>query len=235
MSLARLAALVFPPVCLHCQELMDFQSKALCEGCATLIELCDPRGRCRSCFALTAPLKCGLCDECQSCGTYLSGVAAALDGVGPGGSIARDLRAGHFERVKGGAGFLVAQFSLLGWPTPDLVTSVPQPFVRRWKRSGQVSKLLAIQVARLIGSPYRPLLRRRPGDFPQSTLTRVQRRHLSPSAFVLRKGCSIADKRLLLIDDTISTGATLRACARQLQTGWPASIYGLVLSTDQSR
>jgi predicted amidophosphoribosyltransferase len=225
--------LLFPPTCLHCRELIISGSRQLCESCATQIELCDPAGRCRHCFALRAPLRCGICRECQRESSYLTQVGAALDGMGPGGSLVRSLRSGHFHLAKGAAGFLVAQLDRLEWPLPDLITSVPQSLFRKWQKGGQVSHLLAKGVAKLIDRPYRELLSRKPGDFPQSSLAPDKRRKLAPSAFSLRPRHSIADQTLLIIDDAIATGATLRCCAEALQSGWPARIYGMTLTTSQ--
>lgn len=228
--ISQIINLLYPPICLHCRELIPSGSQRLCDPCAMQIELCELPGRCRHCFALRTPLYCGSCLECQREGSYLTGVAAALDGIGPGGSIVRSLRAGHFHLISGAAGFLIAQLDRIGWPLPDLITSVPQPLSRKWQQSGQLSHLLALKVARLIGCPYGRLLSRRSGDFPQSSLTAAQRRQLTPSAFSLRTRRSIADQTLLIIDDAIATGTTLRCCAEQLQTGWPARIYGLALT-----
>jgi predicted amidophosphoribosyltransferase len=75
--------------------------------------------------------------------------------------------------------------------------------------------------------PVIPALRRRSGDYSQAGLNQAQRLQLTGSNFELKKGHQFHDKKILLIDDVLTTGSTLRKCAEQLYATYPSNIYGL--------
>ena len=63
----------------------------------------------------------------------------------------------------------------------------------------------------------------------QTTLNRVERRANMAGAFACRDG-RLAGKRVLLIDDVCTTGATLEACAVACRAAGAASVWGLTLT-----
>ncbi len=70
-------------------------------------------------------------------------------------------------------------------------------------------------------------LKRQSGDFSQAALTLDQRKGLNGKSFKLKTGFSIEGKVLLVIDDVMTTGSTLRVCAEALNTGKPEGLYAL--------
>ena len=100
---------------------------------------------------------------------------------------------------------------------PELITWVPVSARRRRKRGYDQVELLARAVSRETGIPSQRLLRKVRHNQPQSSLkTAAQRR-----ANVLGAYCSQGDpagRRILLLDDILTTGATASECARVLRT-----------------
>jgi len=110
-------------------------------------------------------------------------------------------------------------------PPADIVTWVPASRSRRRDRGYDQSELLARAVARRLGLPARRTLRR-VDDRPQTARSR-QGRALGPD--LAAAGRSVGDKaRLLLIDDVVTTGATLRRAAAVLSSRGAAEAIGLV-------
>ena len=98
---------------------------------------------------------------------------------------------------------------------------VPVPLSRRrllWRRFNQ-SALLAQEVSRATGLPWSPsVFVRSRATSQQVGLTREQRRLNVRNAFAVpaRHRPAVEGRNLLLIDDVITTGATIEAAARSL-------------------
>lgn len=99
--------------------------------------------------------------------------------------------------------------------TVDVVTWVPTTPARRRTRGFDQAELLARAVARRLRQPCRALLCRSPGA-PQ-TGQGAAARWIGP-AFTLR-GARPVPPRVLLVDDVITTGATVSHAARTLRSG----------------
>jgi predicted amidophosphoribosyltransferase len=107
----------------------------------------------------------------------------------------------------------------------DAVTWVPTTAARRRERGFDQAELLAARVAAELGRPPAVLLGRRPGP-AQTGRTRAER--LRQPCFVVR-GEQVPD-RLLLVDDVVTTGATLGAAARTLRGAGAGECHGLTVA-----
>ena len=106
----------------------------------------------------------------------------------------------------------------------DLVCYVPcHPKVKR-KRGYEQAQKLAKPLARELGLPLEPLLEKRRNTRPMYQLKAAQRRANVLGAY--RAVCpeALAGQRILLLDDIITTGATVSECARVLQTAGAAQV-----------
>lgn len=135
---------------------------------------------------------------------------ALLEFSGEGARLLRGLK---YRNGRAVVGRLADGMSLLvepGWP--DVVTWAPTSDRRRRERGYDQAELLAKAVARRLGAPCRSLLRRLPDDGPQTGRTRDQRLHHPGFA-----GKRQVPARVLLIDDVVTTGATMRAATGVLR------------------
>lgn len=100
--------------------------------------------------------------------------------------------------------------------TYDLICCVPLHPVKEKERGYNQSALLASHVARLQQWPFHPaLLKRTKNTVSQTTLHKEERQANVADAFSCTE--QLAGKNILLIDDVITTGSTLNACARVLK------------------
>lgn len=109
----------------------------------------------------------------------------------------------------------------------DLVVPVPLHRTRLWWRRFNQSMELAKPVAETFGKPLRrELLLRVKRTSPQVGLTRNQRGLNLQGAFLVPPAAKpeVRGKRILLIDDVITTGATAEACARALRRAGARSV-----------
>ena len=130
------------------------------------------------------------------------------------------------------AGWLVrAGASLLA---PDAII-IPTPLHRRrlFARRYNQAALLAKAVAETKGLQFEPtLLERTRATPPQKDLSPEGRRRNVAGAFSVRGGMEslIMDRDIVLIDDVLTTGATLSACARALKKAGARRVDALVLA-----
>ena len=112
----------------------------------------------------------------------------------------------------------------------DAVTPVPLHWRRRWSRGFNQSELLARAIAHRCGLPVLRAVERRRPTTPQAGLTNAARRENVARAFAPRRRCPVAGKRILLVDDVMTTGATAAACARALRRAGAESVTLLALA-----
>jgi len=219
---------VYPCYCLHCHRSTNVTGQALCEECLALLELVDLQERCPSCFSSDYCVEDCYCLACAKRTPTLDGIASAFDYMGSAKSLIRCLKYSDMPHLSRGiAAYLAVQFSRLGWPWPDVLVPVPVSFFKWIERGYNQSTLLAQHLGKIIGVPVVEALRRRSGDFSQAMLGQETREQLSGQSFFLKRKASLEGKRLMLIDDVITTGTTLVRCAELLLTAMPASVYGL--------
>ncbi|MGU3494722.1 ComF family protein [Xanthobacteraceae bacterium A53D] len=102
----------------------------------------------------------------------------------------------------------------------DLILPVPLHRLRLWRRRFNQSALLARHVARMSGVPLRTDLLLRIRATPQQVaLGRVERRANVAGAFAVPPALAghLAGRNVLMVDDVLTTGATVDACARVLR------------------
>ncbi|GAB6905972.1 ComF family protein [Desulfosarcina cetonica] len=119
------------------------------------------------------------------------------------------------------------------WPTGDIDIVAPVPLHRRrFRQRGFNQAYLLIRGWDLpAGSVVlRDLLVRRRATAPQTGLDRRQRRMNLKAAFAPRRPGQATGKRVLLVDDVLTTGATADACARALLQDGAARVDLLTLA-----
>lgn len=236
----RVADLVVPPVCLSCQAPLAVHD-ALCAACWRQISfirhpLCDRLG-------LPLPYDTG--------GRMVSGAAVAnppdwerARAVAGFDRIMRELihklkyADRHDARRLFGRWLAAAGQELL--VDADMLVPVPLHVVRLWQRRFNQSALLCAELTRITGVPTDPFVLTRVKATPsQVGLSEAERRSNMSGAFALHRGAEsrVADRRIVIVDDVLTTGATLGACARVLRRSGAARIdvLSLAMVTDDSR
>ena len=113
----------------------------------------------------------------------------------------------------------------------DLISWVPLSAKRHRRRGYDQARLLAEAAAEALGTKAVPLLRKARDVSPQSRLRTPEERRVNISGcYVVRSADAVRGKRILLIDDIITTGSTLSECARMLLTAGAVSVRGAALA-----
>ncbi len=110
--------------------------------------------------------------------------------------------------------------------TFDLATAVPLHPARRRERGFNQSVLLGGAIARRLRIPFREgLIRRIRPTVSQTGLTASRRAANVCGAFRIGFFARPAGRRILLVDDVMTTGATVNACAQVLKAGGATSVH----------
>jgi ComF family protein len=112
----------------------------------------------------------------------------------------------------------------------DLVVPMPLHWRRQFQRGFNQSELLARRTARRCGIPMVKAVRRRRATVAQAGLTNARRRQNVAGAFRVKRPRAVEGRRVLLIDDVMTTGATAAACALELKRAGAKSVVLLALA-----
>jgi ComF family protein len=112
----------------------------------------------------------------------------------------------------------------------DVIIPVPLHVERLRQREFNQSLLLADHIGRHLDTPvaYTNLVRTAPTP-AQTTLSRKSRQNNLRRAFAVRRPDAIINKRILLIDDVFTTGATVNECAKALRKAGSGDVFALTL------
>jgi competence protein ComFC len=108
----------------------------------------------------------------------------------------------------------------------DVVTAVPLYKRRLKKRGYNQSELLARKIANKLSLPYENLLTRTRNTKSQSKLPASKRLTNVAGAFCAIDPQHIKEKRILVIDDVITTGSTIQECMKELYGAGAALVIG---------
>jgi ComF family protein len=113
----------------------------------------------------------------------------------------------------------------------DAITPVPLHARRLWTRRFNQAAALGREIARRAGKPFEPaLLQRVKATRSQVGLSREQRVQNMQGAFRAAPGASVQGRRIALVDDVLTSGATANAAARALLRAGAAQVDLIVFA-----
>jgi ComF family protein len=122
------------------------------------------------------------------------------------------------------------------WPTcpfdVDAIVPVPMPYLREIKRGYNQAGLLANELGHAWNKPVLGGILKRKWSRSQTFLSRSERLSNAAKSFEATYNSDLHRKHVLLVDDVITTGATLTACADALRACGASSISALTLAYD---
>lgn len=202
--------LLYPPKCVFCGKLLKKDEIDLCEECRLSLPKC------------IQSLKRGECyEECFCAYFYESAVKD---------SIRRFKFAGRLQYADA-YGRIMAMVIMRERISFDVLSWVPISAKREKERGYSQTKLLAQAIARELGlRPQKTLKKIRDNKAQSSLQNHAQRKSNVKGAYEAYKPERFLGKRVLLVDDVLTSGATLSECSRTLRKAGAKSIVCVTLA-----
>lgn len=212
--------------CAFCSKQLKDRSGILCAGCASLLafindNICSNCGR---------PLPPGsipfVCSECSNRDMHFDGGCMVFEFDGLVQDILHRLKyGGEAELAQTIGWFMSSKLKKMNW-TIDVIMPVPLHPDRLKERGFNQSHLLADAIGWECGIDVNPgvLIRDRNTE-SQVGLTRMERMHNVRGAFTVNGSGEVRGKRILLVDDIMTTGSTLDECSRALKEHGANKVY----------
>jgi ComF family protein len=186
--------------------------------------------RCRTPFLSDRPLdQYGVCRRCR---TGLTGYDYAYSFgyyEGPLRKMIHHFKYASVEVLAEPLGRLMVQALPLDLQV-DLIVPVPLHWRRRMWRGFNQCELLARPLESRLRVPVVHAIRKTRHTETQATSTPAERRSNLTGAFVLSRQGVVQGKRVLLVDDVLTTGATVMTCSTLLRRGGAKSVTVLTLA-----
>lgn len=215
-----------PSQCVICHA---WPAQPVCHGCVT--RFAQPQPRCQTC-ALPVPAGISRCGACLKSPPPLDTCLSAVAYAYPWSELIARYK---FGDVPGWSATLAGLLRSMPWVEPaleaaDLILPVPLSRQRLQQRGYNQAWELARQLAPGKASP--DLLLRIRDTPPQSALPRAERLRNVKVAFAVDplRQTEVCGKRVVLMDDVMTSGASLFAATQALRDAGAAHITGLVLA-----
>jgi ComF family protein len=205
--------------CLVCQQ----EGELLCADCRASA-IITKRPTCYRCNKLSAYGK-----TCANCRRHsaLAGVLVASHYDGVIKELVHHIKYDYARAASSSAAALLTP--LVDASQFDLITCVPAAPARLRQRGFNQAKLIAQSLAQSTRLPYADLLLRTK-NVHQVGLTRAERLEQVQGIFVAHRPELIKGARVLIVDDVITTGATVAECAKMLQAAGAKSVWAVAVA-----
>jgi ComF family protein len=213
----------------QCQVCQSWPAQPLCEACIS--RFAQPQPRCNTC-ALPLPAGLTQCGACLKNPPPLDACLAALPYAFPWSSLIARFK---FRDDPALAHSFAALLHATPWVDPALEAAswvLPMPLSGQRLRERGYNQALLLARALQTHKTRADLLLRIKDTPAQHTLERAQRLHGQKDSFAVEPllAQQIQGARLILLDDVMTTGATLHAAARVLRAAGAAHVSALVLA-----
>lgn len=231
----QLARLIFPPRCQVCGNLNE---ALFCETCRAQAEFIRPPF-CLTCGQMLNPQTAGAswCADCREQRPFSGARAVGIYTGTLREAIIRYKYDGR-RRLAQPLGEMLAALAReedapgsLPLRTAAAIVPVPlYPRRRAWRGFDQ-AELLSIPLGQALGLPvWTDVLARVRDTTPQVSVPGSERLDNVRNAFAVRKPWRLKGRRVILVDDVFTTGATISECARVLRDAGAEAVYALTVA-----
>lgn len=222
-ALEALLRLLYPLLCLHCDEGLFVRGPLFCSDCLEQLSLVEMKGRCRTCFH---EFHKGRCDKCMHRKVVIHHQIAACQAMGPANTLLNEINKGGKSCIAAAASLMAYQWLETKLLLPELIIPLPTSFWHKQKAGFDVQLQLANELGKIFNIPISEVLK-----------MKFDRSHfLEQGEFRYRlegrrqKGESLCDRRVLLValehDDSL-----FQQAGKELKLFFPTQMDALSFIT----
>ncbi len=217
--------MIFPSRCVICSMPVSIADNCLCPECFGRIGLVH-----EGCPVCSGILEGQTCSVCSDRAFYPEWNVAVSEYEGVVEEILHQYKFKKRNRLHEHLGRLACAEIRKKSVDIDLVTAVPMSREKRWKRGFNQSELIARALARGLDKPYRRVMRERIRSLTQRNLRFRDRFVNVLGRYRITRVEAVRGKRILLVDDIFTTGATINECSRMLIQSGAAGIFSVTIA-----
>ncbi|UCD18812.1 MAG: ComF family protein [candidate division WOR-3 bacterium] len=220
---------ILPQSCILCEK--EIEQGMICNNCLEYLPLVNPP-LCTACGRPTKDrLRCAFCSSEKP----LDRGRAWMLFIPPADKVVHHFKYRLKTRLadllgRAMAGIIKADHIL---SQADVLTPVPLFWWKTLRRTYNQSDILAGIISSETGIAQKDLLKRTRNTRTQTRLSEEARRQNVRGAFEVRG--DVYDKNVLLVDDVLTTGATMSECARVFKEHGAAAVYSCVAAITPDR
>ena len=227
---------IFPKFCLGCGK----EGELVCQDCISTIEILEYQF-CPFCKTQKRVFEKGTCKNHRK--KYLNGLFAATSLDDPlVKKLIHNFKYSPFlkELSKPLAYLIISHFLLSENKlihkknnNKDLIIPVPLTNLKKRQRGFNQSELIANQISTsLKAAVVSNILIRQKKTMSQTSLSENERKENIKNAFFVKTPEKINGKRIFLVDDVFTTGATMEECSKTLKNAGAKEVWGIVVARE---
>lgn len=225
--------LLWPAQCMHCRACLEDQSEQLCADCWADVLSCTSGAYCPTCACEVSEYAV-IDRRCPAC----AGQNRMVDGMARAGVYDKCFHEMVLSFKKGATELRhilvpLADSALKGslfYGSVDMFVPVPLHWTRRLVRGYNQALVLARGISHPEARVCSALARVRATRIQPLMTSHAKRRGNVLNAFAVKSPKQVAGRKLCLVDDITTSGATLHECARVLKQAGARQVYALVLA-----
>ncbi len=216
---------IFPSHCIYCGLTISYNQNWLCDTC--LEKLIYIKKKCDICSGVIVDDMCTICSDRK---LYYTKNICIAEYTGVMKEILHNLKFNKKKRIYHHLSDIAFKNLMEDKGHFDIITSVPMNRKKKWERGYNQSEIIAKRLSHMLKIKYIPLLTEKTRFKTQRDLGFRERFINILNRYKIRNKNKINDKRILLVDDIFTTGATINECARILKSFNAKDVYSLTMA-----
>ena len=222
--------IVFPAQCVSCGVSVSNSGPGICAECSSKITALSDA--CPVCSGIMLGSHCSICSQRA---LYIVRNIAITEYSGVMKDAIAALKFQKIKRVSRFLSGLLTEAFHYFHETMDIISFVPMNTKKKWERGYNQSEVIARAVGKNLGIPCKKLLYEHEKSGVQRDMGYRERFFNVIGRYAVTSDTIIAGKKILLIDDVFTTGATVNECARLLLRSGAARVYSMTLARTNIR